>query len=62
MKTYRVYYKTTDYVYADIEANSIEEAKDIAAEMDGGEFILDADGGGWDYDRTVDYETRKVVD
>lgn len=58
---YRGYYKSTDYVYADIEVNSIEEAKDIAAEMDSGEFIDDGTGD-WEYDRTEDCETREVID
>lgn len=30
MAKYRVVYKTVDYVYLDVEANSLEEAQEIA--------------------------------
>lgn len=30
MAKFRVMYKSTDYVYLDVEANSLEEAKEIA--------------------------------
>ena len=39
MKQYRVYAEYTSRCYVDVEANSEEEAKDKAAEIDGGEFI-----------------------
>lgn len=35
---YRVMYKSTDYLYLDVEANSLEEAKEIAENTDSGEF------------------------
>ena len=38
MATYRVKAKYITYLYADIKANSEEEAWDKAEEMDGGEF------------------------
>ena len=41
---YRVMYKSTEYVYIDVEADSIEEAKEIAENTDGGEFIMDENG------------------
>lgn len=50
---YRVMYKSVDYLYLDVEANSIEEAKEIAENTDGGEFIEDGVGD-WDYDRIED--------
>lgn len=50
---YRVMYKSIDYVYIDVEAESIEEAKEIARNTDGGEFIQDGVGD-WEYDRTMD--------
>ena len=38
---YRVMYKSTDYFYIDVEADSIESALKIAEDTDGGEFIED---------------------
>ena len=43
MAKFRVMYKSTDYVYLDVEADSLEEAKEIAENTDGGEFIEDED-------------------
>ena len=50
---YRVMYKSTEYVYIDVEADSIEEAKGIAENTDGGEFIEDGVGD-WEYDSVMD--------
>ena len=50
---YRVMYKSTDYLYLDVEANSLEEAKEIAENTDSGEFVEDG-AGDWEYDRTED--------
>lgn len=44
MNTYRVWAKSISYCYADIKAESEEEALKIADEMDGGEFIACPDG------------------
>lgn len=57
---YRVMYRSTDYVYIDVEANSVEEAKEIAENTDGGEFIEDGVGD-WEYDRVMD-ENGNVLD
>jgi hypothetical protein len=57
---YRVFYKSTDYVYLDVEAGSPEEAKEIAKNTDGGEFKEDGVGD-WEYDRT-ETETGDVID
>lgn len=57
---YRVMYKSTDYVYIDVEADSIEEAKEIAENTDGGEFIEDGVGN-WEYDRVMD-ENGNILD
>lgn len=57
---YRVMYKSTDYVYIDVEADSIEEAKEIAENTDGGEFIEDGIGA-WEYDRVMD-ENGNILD
>ena len=57
---YRVMYKSTDYLYIDVEANSIEEAMEIAENTDGGEFIEDGVGD-WEYDRIMD-ENGNILD
>lgn len=44
MAKYRVVYKMVDYVYLDVEADSLEEAQEIAENADGGEFTKE---GGW---------------
>jgi hypothetical protein len=38
MQTYRIYASMIDYVYLDVEANSLEEARDIAYDADGSEY------------------------
>ena len=60
---YRVMYKSTDYLYLDVEANSLEEAKEIAENTDSGEFVEDG-AGDWEYDRTEDKDGNvlKFVD
>lgn len=60
MAKYRVMYKSTDYLYLDVEADSLEEAKKIAEDTDGGEFVKDGYGD-WEYDRTQD-ENGNVID
>lgn len=45
--TFRVFAKVITYCYADIPANSKEEAEQIAEDMDGGDFISTDDGGDW---------------
>ena len=57
---YRVMYKSTEYVYIDVEADSIEEAKEIAENTDGGEFIEDGVGY-WEYDSVMD-ENGNILD
>ncbi len=60
MAKFRVMYKSTDYVYLDVEADSLEEAKEIAENTDGGEFIEDGTGD-WEYNRTEN-EHGNVID
>lgn len=60
MAKFRVMYKSTDYVYLDVESDSLEEAKEIAENTDGGEFIEDG-AGDWEYDYTED-ENGNVID
>lgn len=57
---YRVMYKSIDYVYLDVEADSVEEAKAIAEDTDGGDFINDGFGE-FEYDYTID-ENGNVID
>ena len=49
MAVYRVWAAMETYCYLDVEADSIDEAMDIAKATDGGEFIEDPDpyGGDW---------------
>lgn len=60
MKTYRVWAKCWHYCYLDVEAESPEEAAEIAADTDGGEFIpggsLDC---GWEVEPNDIEEVRK---
>ena len=53
MAKYRVMYKSTDYLYLDVEADSLEEAKKIAEDTDSEDFIEDGTGD-WEYERTED--------
>ena len=54
MAIFRVCAKSIGYVYLDVEANSAEEAKRIAEEADGGDFIEDS--GGWEWDEVYKKE------
>ena len=53
MAKYRVVYKMVDYVYLDVEADSLEKAQEIAENADGGEFTKEGVGG-WEYCYTKD--------
>lgn len=55
---YKVIYRSTTYYEAEIEANSFDGAKEIADEMDGGEFTEDVTTGSWELDMIVDEEGR----
>ena len=44
--TFRVYAKVITYCYIDIDANSKEEAEDIAMDTDGGDFVNQDESGG----------------
>ena len=57
---YKVYYKSIDYVYLEVEANSPEEARAIAEDTDGGEFINDGYGS-WEYDYITD-ENENLIE
>jgi len=60
MARFRVKYRSIDYLYLDVEADTLEEAKEIAKNTDGGEFI-DSGIGYWEYDHTEN-EKGVVVD
>ena len=59
MAKFKIMYKSTDYVYLMVEADSLEEAKEIAENTDGGEFIEDGTGD-WEYDHAED-ENGKLI-
>ena len=44
MKTYRVWAKSIDYYYIDVQAENAEEAWEIANDTDGGDFTPTWDG------------------
>ena len=46
-KKFRVWAKSTDYCYLDVEANSKEEAEEIAENSDGGDFEVYHLQGDW---------------
>lgn len=60
MANFRVRYKSISYMYLDVEADSVAEAKDIAENTDGGEFLEDGIGD-WEYAYTED-EDGNLVD
>ena len=52
MNKYKVFAKMSTYLYVYVDANSNDEAMEIARDMDGGEFIPCDQGivadGGWE--------------
>lgn len=48
MKTYRVYVKSTQTFYLDVEAKNKDNAYDIAKQTDGAEFQTDDEFGTWE--------------
>ena len=56
MRKYRVYAIKTGRVYLDVEANSVEEAWDIAEDTDWGEYTEDLEdfaNATWELERPV---------
>ena len=53
---YTVVYRS--YYSAEVEADSFEEAKEIAEDMDGSAFYSE---DGWDLDMIIDEEGREVI-
>ncbi len=60
MSKFTVMYKSANSMYLNVEADSLEEAKETAENTDGGEFI-NAGSGDWEYDYTED-ENGNVID
>lgn len=56
MKTYRITASFTTYCYANVEANSEDEAYEIAQGMDGGDFTPDPMRGDWSIDSVYEAE------
>ena len=59
MAKYRVWAECIFDVYVDVEANSEEEAKNIADEMDGGDFIS-SPYGDWKIGEAVLLDSTEV--
>lgn len=53
MKTYRVWAKSISYCFVEIEAESENDAMEIAEEMDGGDFE-DSGVGDWIIDDVIE--------
>ena len=60
MAKFRVKYRSINYMYLDVEADTFEEAKEIAEYTDCGSFIENGIGD-WEYDHTED-ENGNVID
>lgn len=53
MKKFKVLASYTNYCYTEIEADSLEQAQEIANDMDGGDFTMDG-GDGWQIDEVFE--------
>ena len=54
MKKFRVIAVMTTYLETEIEANDVDEAYEIAEDLDGGEFTPIKDSGDWEiYEVTI---------
>mgnify|MGYP006883270344 FL=1 len=60
MAKFRVKYRSIGYVYLDVEADTLEDAKEIAKNTDDGEFI-ESGFGYLEYDCTED-ENGNLID
>lgn len=62
MQKYQVMYQTTIYAYVNVEADNIEEAKEIANNrVLNGEELIEDNIGVWQYDNIYD-ENGNVID
>lgn len=63
MQKYQVMYQTTIYAYLNIDANSPEEAKEIANnKVSNGEELIEDNIGEWQYDHIYDENGNKFDD
>lgn len=60
MAKFRVVYKQIQPLYLDVEANSPEEAREIAENTDGGEFV-EYGMGNWEYCHTVVDKNGEII-
>lgn len=58
MKTYQVLASYTTYCTVFIDAESADQAHDIATNMDGGDFKQDGYGD-WNIDQVIDFQPCK---
>jgi len=58
-KTFRVHAEVTTFCYIDVEADSVEEANEIAEGIDGGDFIPSEKEGDFDIQRSLTHEVEK---
>ncbi len=54
MRTYRIMASYTVYCHLDIEAESLDAAKEIAYESDGGDFTQSEKYGDWNIDNVLE--------
>jgi len=59
MKTYRVNASYVSYCHAYVQAESKEQAYELAKQMDGGDFEPDPFGGDWTIDQVYEVEATK---
>ena len=50
MAKFRIWAKSIDYLYLDVEADTLDEAMEVADEADGGDFHSDASAVSWEMD------------
>lgn len=60
MSKFTVMYKSTNSMYLNVEADSLEEAKETAENTDGGEFI-NAGSGDWEYAKLLTHMKMKLT-
>ena len=61
-KKFRVWARCIDYVYIDVEAEDKYQAKEIAEEIDGGDFHNNACDVGWEFDDVDELDDDVEVD
>lgn len=61
MKRFTVIYKQGGYVYLDVDANTMEEAREIAEHADGGDFQEVKNSYIWELTEIIDNKKGDVV-